>query len=156
MLWDVAMNKVKSMLQVETAYCTETKQLSQLKDFLLVFSRTLRKYGYDVSPLIDFVRLPLRDRFVLVSLSNVTTSIEDLLREPDAYVPLVISSEKEAKEVLKENTLDAHFEPGTFANTFCSHIRVMSANFIFGDTGNHFPSPAFSQRYPRVPKVSSR
>jgi exocyst complex component 6 len=83
MLWDAAVNKVKSILQVEVAYCADISLLPKLKDFLLVLARTLRKYGFDLAAITDFVRAPLRDRFILVALSQLAAQFERVRSSAD-------------------------------------------------------------------------
>lgn len=80
LLWDAAVNKMKSILQVEVAYCADITLLPKLKDFLLVLARTLRKYGFDLTAITDFVRAPLRDRFILVALSQMAAQFERVRR----------------------------------------------------------------------------
>jgi len=134
-LWDAALAKVKALLQQDTvrasafrfgrirrltvelfpqAYCDDVAILSELKDFLLVFARTLRKYGYDLSPISEFTKAPLRDRFILVSTTNVTNECSRLLALPEAYQPYVPPGEFEIRENIVAHKFETLFERGWF------------------------------------------
>ena len=56
-LWENAISKVRSHLQLEVAYCDEPAMLAELKTYLLIFARTLRSYGRDTTSIMEFARV---------------------------------------------------------------------------------------------------
>lgn len=105
-LWDAASNKMRAVLQVEVAYCEDIEALPDLKNYLLVFCRTLRKYGYNLNMMHDFVKTSLRDRFVNVTLDRLTTNISRLCDRADASVALNIKSEKDYQDLIVANDIN--------------------------------------------------
>jgi hypothetical protein len=108
-LWDIASNKMRAVLQVEVAYCEDIEALPELKNYLLVFCRTLRKYGYNLNMMNDFVKTSLRDRYVNVTLDRLTSTVTHLLDAPEASVALQVKSEKEYQELIVANELHTLF-----------------------------------------------
>jgi len=105
-LWDMASNKMRAVLQVEVAYCEDIDVLPELKNYLLVFCRTLRKYGYNLNMMNDFVKTSLRDRFLNVTLDRLTGTISRLWDRSDIATALQIKSEKDYQELIVANGLD--------------------------------------------------
>lgn len=108
-LWDMAMNKMRAVLQVEVAYCEDIDSLPELKNYLLVFCRTLRKYGYNLNMMNDFVKTSLRDRFVNVTLDRLTGTIQKLWERSDAAVALQVKDDKQYQQLIVCNELHSLF-----------------------------------------------
>lgn len=115
-LWDAASNKMRAVLQVEVAYCEDIDALPELKNYLLVFCRTLRKYGYNLNLMHDFVKTSLRDRYVNVTLDRLTSSISRLCDRADATVALNIKTDKDFQELIVAHDLNSHWRDGTKRN----------------------------------------
>lgn len=136
-LWDAAVNKVKSILQVEVAYCADIALLPKLKDFLLVLARTLRKYGFDLAAITDFVRAPLRDRFILVALSQMAAQFERLFLTPDSYEPMTLHNERDYDGFVVRNGLHTLFDRDLRAFPFsvavpraCDLVRLFIRDLV--------------------------
>lgn len=109
-LWDMASNKMRAVLQVEVAYCEDIDVLPELKNYLLVFCRTLRKYGYNLNMMQDFVKTSLRDRYVNVRLDRLTATVTKLLDQAEACEPLNIKTDKEYQDKIVANDLQKLFK----------------------------------------------
>ena len=108
-LWDMASNKMRAVLQVEVAYCEDIDVLPELKNYLLVFCRTLRKYGYNLNMMNDFIKTSLRDRFLNVTLDRLTATITRLWDRPNTAVALQIKTEKDYQDLIVANDLQSLF-----------------------------------------------
>lgn len=106
-LWDMGMNKMRAVLQVEVAYCEDIDALPELKNYLLVFCRTLRKYGYNLNMMQDFIKTSLRDRFVNVTLDRLTVTVQQLWEKPESACALQIKDDKQYQELIVANDLNA-------------------------------------------------
>lgn len=115
-LWDAASNKMRAVLQVEVAYCEDIDSLPELKNYLLVFCRTLRKYGYNLNLMHDFVKTSLRDRYINVTLDRLTSSITRLCDRADASVALQIKGDKEFQDLIVSHELNSRWRDGTKRN----------------------------------------
>lgn len=61
-LWDMAVSKMKTVLQEQMAYTLDPAFLIDLKNFLLLFVKTLQSYNYEVAQLHEFFTV-VRDVF---------------------------------------------------------------------------------------------
>lgn len=115
-LWDAASNKMRAVLQVEVAYCEDIDSLPELKNYLLVFCRTLRKYGYNLNMMHDFVKTSLRDRYVNVTLDRLTLALTKLCDHPNASIALQIKNDKDFQEFVTKTDIASLFRDKTKKN----------------------------------------
>ncbi|XP_049852779.1 exocyst complex component 6-like [Schistocerca gregaria] len=134
MLWEVANNKLKFLLQVELAYCENLEVFPELQKFLFVFARTMRKYGYDVSGLNEFARASLQARYFETVYTHVTKQVASLIADPAMIRPLVFRSESHYGQVYKDYQLEG-FVDGS-QRSFSFGMLVPSVILTFKKTAS--------------------
>ncbi|XP_037075604.1 LOW QUALITY PROTEIN: exocyst complex component 6B-like [Pollicipes pollicipes] len=96
-LWTSALAQVTAALQSHSACCTEPSLLLTFKELILVFSHTLRNYGFVVQPLHELL-LEIRDHYSEVLMQRWVQVFRDIF-ERDNYHPVQVDSEQEYEQI---------------------------------------------------------
>ena len=75
-LWEAALNKIKAILQEQMGFINETVLLQQVKDFMVLFSKTMLKFEYDTTSLRDFLHIICDKYFELATEENRLAFVE--------------------------------------------------------------------------------
>ncbi|CAG9857330.1 unnamed protein product [Phyllotreta striolata] len=97
-MWSMALSKVVTALQTNTAYCTDASLILRIKDLIMLFCTTLRNYGYSVKPLWELVR-ELRDHYTEVLMQRWVQVFRKILADED-FRPIEVNNQEELNEVL--------------------------------------------------------
>ncbi|XP_066258160.1 exocyst complex component 6 [Euwallacea similis] len=98
-MWSVALSKVTTALQTHSAYCTDATLVLKIKDLIMLFSTTLRNYGYSVKPLWELVR-ELRDHYTEVLMQRWVQVFREILSKED-FQPITVHDEEEYEQILQ-------------------------------------------------------
>ncbi|CAL5208854.1 unnamed protein product [Lathyrus oleraceus] len=90
-MWETALSKMTSMLDMQFSHMNSATHLLLIKDYVTLVGSTLRKYGYDISPLLDVLD-SCRDKYHLLLLADCRRKIIDVI-ENDSYEQMVIKKE---------------------------------------------------------------
>jgi len=116
-LWDMAVSKMKTVLQEQMAYTLDPAFLIDLKNFLLLFVKTLQSFNYDVTQLYEFFTV-VRDVFQELEMNRIQKKFVELL-EKDKWEPLNVSDRKEFETLILKNKLQV------------SDSEVLPQKFVF-------------------------
>lgn len=94
----MALSKIVTALQTHTAYCTDATLILRIKDLIMLFSTTLRNYGYTVKPLWELVR-ELRDHYNEVLMQRWVQVFREILSKED-FQPIQVDDSDEYDQVL--------------------------------------------------------
>jgi len=90
-MWETALSKMTSMLDMQFSHMSSATHLLLIKDYVTLVGSTLRKYGYDISPLLDVLD-SCRDKYHLLLLADCRQHIVDLIQN-DSYEQMVIKKD---------------------------------------------------------------
>lgn len=90
-MWETALSKMTSMLDMQFSHMKSATHLLLIKDYVTLVGSTLRKYGYDISPLLDVLD-SCRDKYHLLLLADCRQHIIDLIQN-DSYEQMVIKKD---------------------------------------------------------------
>jgi len=103
--------RLRLVLKAKVMDIVDIDVLGQLKDFVLLFVKTMKSYGYETGTLLEFVAVVLRDRYLEIAAASVLTSARTSVTA-DSFASLVYKSEREVREQVLalglEKTLDAY------------------------------------------------
>ncbi|PNY08965.1 putative exocyst complex component 6-like protein [Trifolium pratense] len=88
-MWETALSKMTSMLDMQFSRMNSATNLLLIKDYVTLVGSTLRKYGYDISPLLDVLD-NCRDKYHLLLLADCRKQIIDVIQN-DSYEQMVIN-----------------------------------------------------------------
>ncbi|XP_028133189.1 exocyst complex component 6 [Diabrotica virgifera virgifera] len=97
-MWAMALSKIVTALQTNSAYCTDATLILRIKDLIMLFCTTLRNYGYSVKPLWELVR-ELRDHYTEVLMQRWVQVFRKILAEED-FQPVQVENPEELNELL--------------------------------------------------------
>ncbi|KAK2403513.1 exocyst complex component SEC15A [Trifolium repens] len=90
-MWETALSKMTSMLDMQFSRMNSATNLLLIKDDVTLVGSTLRKYGYDISPLLDVLD-SCRDKYHLLLLADCRKNIIDVIQN-DSYEQMVIKKD---------------------------------------------------------------
>lgn len=90
-MWETALSKMTSMLDRQFSHMNSATHLLLIKDYVTLVGSTLRKYGYDITPLLDVLD-SCRDKFHLLLLEDCKKKIVDVIQN-DSYEQMVIKKD---------------------------------------------------------------
>eukprot|EP00249_Psilotum_nudum_P020734 c27823_g1_i1 orf=605-2962(+) len=94
-LWETAISKISSVLQDQFSRMQTANHLLIVKDYVSLLGATLRRYGYQVGPLLDVLDRN-RDKYHELLLNDCRKQLNDSLAN-DKYEQMVIRKEYEYK-----------------------------------------------------------
>lgn len=92
-IWDTAMAKMTSLLEEQFSGMEIASHFLMIKDCVTLLGATLKRYGYQVAPLLDVLD-NCRDRYHELLINEFRKQITDVL-ENDTYEQMVIRKEYE-------------------------------------------------------------
>ncbi|XP_018328185.1 exocyst complex component 6 isoform X2 [Agrilus planipennis] len=104
-MWTMALSKIVSALQTHSAYCTDATLILNIKDLIMLFSTTLRNYGYTVKPLWELVR-ELRDHYTEVLMQRWVQVFREILSK-ESFQPIKVENQEQYDTVLLSFPWDA-------------------------------------------------
>eukprot|EP01018_Ginkgo_biloba_P036928 Gb_11580 [translate_table: standard] len=93
MIWDTAVAKMSSVLEDQFSRMQIASHLLLIKDYVTLLGATLRRYGYQVGPLLDVLDKN-RDKYHELLLNECRKQINDVLAN-DKYEQMVMKKEYE-------------------------------------------------------------
>lgn len=90
-MWETALSKMTSMLDMQFSHMNSATHLLLVKDHVTLVGSTLRKYGYDIGPLLDVLD-SCRDKYHLLLLAECRQQIIDVIQN-DSYEQMVIKKD---------------------------------------------------------------
>ncbi|XP_011498453.1 PREDICTED: exocyst complex component 6B [Ceratosolen solmsi marchali] len=97
-LWSMALSKIVNALRTHSAYCTDAILILKIKNLIMLFSTTLRNYGYSVGQLFDLLQ-EIRVHYNEVLMQHWVQVFRDILDE-DNFLPIQVHSQEEYDKVL--------------------------------------------------------
>lgn len=97
-VWENALSKVTASLRTHSAYCTEASLMLQVKKLILLFSETLRSYGYHVDPVHNLL-LEIQEHYNEILMKHCVQTFRNIF-DGDSYHPIEVSMEEEYQAVL--------------------------------------------------------
>ncbi|KAK1292006.1 putative exocyst complex component 6 [Acorus calamus] len=94
-LWETAITKMTSVLDDQFSHMDTASHLLLIKDYVTLLCSTLRRHGYEVSPLIKILDNS-RDKYHELLLHECRKNINDILAN-DPYEQMIIKREYEYK-----------------------------------------------------------
>eukprot|EP00003_Mantamonas_plastica_P020195 TRINITY_DN3264_c0_g1_i1.p1 TRINITY_DN3264_c0_g1~~TRINITY_DN3264_c0_g1_i1.p1 ORF type:complete len:309 (+),score=75.13 TRINITY_DN3264_c0_g1_i1:97-927(+) len=80
--WEVAVSKVKAVLQEQIAFWTIPSTFLEIKDFMALFAQVMQRNGnYDVSHLMDFLE-SMRERYYELLLQKYSDELQTVTNAP--------------------------------------------------------------------------
>ncbi|TPX48757.1 hypothetical protein SeLEV6574_g01846 [Synchytrium endobioticum] len=98
-LWEVAMEKIKTVIRDSLQDCDMPELFLTIKIRLTVFIQALENYGYSVTKLTDLI-LSLFDRYSEMMKSSCSEAVSELI-DSDEYSPMTINNYNEYEHVNK-------------------------------------------------------
>ncbi|KAJ8956515.1 hypothetical protein NQ318_019234 [Aromia moschata] len=92
-MWNMALSKIVTALQTNTAYCTDATLILRIKDLIMLFCTTLRNYGYSVKPLWELIR-ELRDHYTEVLMQRWVQVFREILCKED-FQPIEVPDQEQ-------------------------------------------------------------
>eukprot|EP01128_Nolandella_sp_AFSM9_P010875 TRINITY_DN7591_c0_g1_i1.p1 TRINITY_DN7591_c0_g1~~TRINITY_DN7591_c0_g1_i1.p1 ORF type:complete len:746 (+),score=186.66 TRINITY_DN7591_c0_g1_i1:307-2238(+) len=128
-LWEHALDRLRSELKENVNDIVDPLLLGELKDLTLLFCRTMKVYDYDVNPILEFVSVILRDRYLEVTRTVTIENLESIFRS-DNFLPLEIKAESDSGRYAAKLDLISLFPPSNphsfqFSKMLPLSIRVM-------------------------------
>lgn len=91
--WDMAIAKITAILEDQFTRLDTASHLLLIKDYVSLLGATLKRYGYQVSPLMDILDKS-RDKYHALLLTDCTKQISDILTN-DSYEQMILKKEYE-------------------------------------------------------------
>lgn len=98
-VWSMAISKIINALRTNSAYCTDAALMLRIKDLIMLFSTTLRNYGYPVNQLFDLLH-EMRDHYNEVLMQRWVCVFREILDE-ETFSPIQVSSQSELDRILE-------------------------------------------------------
>ncbi|KAJ6819982.1 exocyst complex component SEC15A isoform X2 [Iris pallida] len=92
-LWDTAASKITSILEVQFSRMDTASHLLLIKDFVTLLGATLRRYGYQVNPLLEVLN-NTRDKYHELLLDECRNQLSDIMSN-ETFEQMVIRKEYE-------------------------------------------------------------
>ncbi|KAK7389316.1 hypothetical protein VNO78_24205 [Psophocarpus tetragonolobus] len=92
-MWETALTKIISMLEVQFSHMKSATHLLLVKDYVTLLGCTLRQYGYDIGQLLEVLDKS-RDKYHRLLLEECRKQIVDVLGN-DSYEQMVIKKDTE-------------------------------------------------------------
>ncbi|KAK7382737.1 hypothetical protein VNO80_01782 [Phaseolus coccineus] len=92
-MWETALAKVTSMLDVQFSHMKSATHLLLVKDYVTLLGSTLRQYGYDIGQLLDVLD-NCRDKYHRLLLEECRKQIVEVL-DSDTYEQMVIKKDSD-------------------------------------------------------------
>lgn len=99
-VWDGSLSSMVSSLRSHSSYCTDETFMLKLKRLILLFSYTLRSYGFAVTPLFNLLS-EIRDQYNEILMKRWVVVFRTIF-DADNYHPMVINSLNEYNEIISE------------------------------------------------------
>ncbi|ELT98261.1 hypothetical protein CAPTEDRAFT_168993 [Capitella teleta] len=96
-LWDMALLKVVAVLRTHIGFCTDATLMLQIKNLIMLFSLTLRGYGFTVSQLYDLL-LEIRDQYSEILMKKWVEVFNGIF-QMDNYTPICVNTIEEYEAV---------------------------------------------------------
>ncbi|KAH6947977.1 hypothetical protein HPB50_022293 [Hyalomma asiaticum] len=84
--------------QMNMAYCTEASLMLDVKKLILLFSETLRSYGYHVDPVHNLL-LEIQEHYNEILMKHCVQTFRSIF-DDDSYHPIEVSTEEEYQNVV--------------------------------------------------------
>lgn len=98
-VWNMGISKVVNALRTNSAYCTDAALMLKIKDLIMLFSTTLRNYGYSVNQLYDLLH-EMRDHYNEVLMQRWVMIFREILDE-ETFSPIQISNQVEYDKIME-------------------------------------------------------
>ncbi|KAL0275355.1 UNVERIFIED_CONTAM: hypothetical protein PYX00_003224 [Menopon gallinae] len=98
-VWSMAISKIINALRTNFAYCTDAALMLRIKDLMMLFSTTLRNYGYPVNQLFDLLH-EMRDHYNEVLMQRWVCVFREILDE-ETFSPIQVPSQSELERILE-------------------------------------------------------
>ncbi|XP_043207003.1 exocyst complex component 6B-like [Amphibalanus amphitrite] len=122
-LWDEALRELTGALQTHAACCTDPNLLLTFKRLIMVFSHTLRNYGFNVKPLHGLL-LEVRDHYSEVLMQRWVGVFREIF-DQDNYHPIEVDSPQEYEQITRVFPYtDAELARQPFPKTFPFSLMV--------------------------------
>nr|SVE85342.1 EOG090X01NK [Daphnia pulicaria] len=116
-VWNIAVSKIASSVRTHSSYCTDPALMLKIKNLVMLFSSTLRTYGYSVSQLVELLQ-EIRDHYNEVLMQRWVHVFRDIFDE-DNYHPIQVTTAAEYQRVIESFPYrDGHLEAAPFPKRF--------------------------------------
>ncbi|KAK8789108.1 hypothetical protein V5799_021117 [Amblyomma americanum] len=97
-VWENALSKITVALRTHSAYCTEANLMLEVKKLILLFSETLRSYGYHVDPVHNLL-LEIQEHYNEILMKHCVQTFRSIF-DDDSYHPIEVATEEEYRKVV--------------------------------------------------------
>lgn len=97
-VWENALLKITAALRTHTAYCTEASLMLDVKKLILLFSETLRSYGYHVDPVHNLL-LEIQEHYNEILMKHCVQTFRRIF-DDDSYHPIEVATQEEYQKVV--------------------------------------------------------
>jgi len=116
-VWNIAVSKIVSSVRTHSSYCTDPSLMLKIKNLVMLFSNTLKSYGYNVMQLVELLQ-EIRDHYNEVLMQRWVHVFRDIFDE-DNYHPIQVSCLSEYQEVVESFPYrDSGLEAAAFPKRF--------------------------------------
>ncbi|XP_013391854.1 exocyst complex component 6B isoform X2 [Lingula anatina] len=116
-LWDMCISKIVAVLRTHTAYCTDATLLLQIKNVIILFSHTLKSYGFTAGKLYDLL-VEVRDQYNEIIMQKWIQVFQEIFAQ-DNYTAISVQTQEEYLDVTSKYPYkDEEFEKSPFPKTF--------------------------------------
>lgn len=98
-VWGMAISKIVNALRTNSAYCTDAALMLRIKDLIMLFSTTLRNYGYPVNQLFDLLH-EMRDHYNEVLMQRWVGVFREILDE-ETFSPIQVTNQAEYDQIIE-------------------------------------------------------
>ncbi|KAI9553349.1 hypothetical protein GHT06_021247 [Daphnia sinensis] len=116
-VWNIAVSKIASSVRTHSSYCTDPALMLKIKNLVMLFSSTLKTYGYSVSQLVELLQ-EIRDHYNEVLMQRWVHVFRDIFDE-DNYHPIQVTTPAEYQRVIESFPYrDSNLEASPFPKRF--------------------------------------
>ena len=99
-IWERSLQSMIRSLQTHSSYCTDETFMLKLKKLIMLFSYTLRSYGFNVTRLFNLL-LEIRDQYNEILMKRWVVVFRTIF-DADNYHPMQVNNLTEYNEIINE------------------------------------------------------
>lgn len=106
-VWNMAISKVVNAVRTNSAYCTDAVLMLKIKDLIMLFSTTLRNYGYPVNQIYDLLH-EMRDHYNEVLMQRWVGIFREILDE-ETFSPIQVLNQEDYDKMIESFPFEDEF-----------------------------------------------
>ncbi|KAG8310456.1 Exocyst complex component 6 [Homalodisca vitripennis] len=97
-VWGMALSKIMNALRTHSAYCTDANLMLKIKNLIMLFSNTLRNYGYSVNQLSELLA-EIRVHYNEVLMKRWVQVFREILDEEN-FLPIQVPDQAQYDQIV--------------------------------------------------------